>query len=86
MIGERIAEVVNIPAKCCCEQKADQLVLGSQKILYSLLNNDEALVLCPVLIVVANAPVDVNMNRFQVPSDKRLITLLNYNLFFFLIL
>ena len=82
MVGDGIAEVVNIPAKCCCEQKAEPLVIGTQKILYSLLKNDETLVLCPVLIVVANTPVDMNTNRFWVPSDKRLITLLNYNLFF----
>lgn len=82
MVGGGIAEVLNIPAKCCCEQKAERLIIGPQKILHSLLKNDEALVLRPVLIVVANAPVDMNMNRFWVPSDKRLITLLNCNLFF----
>lgn len=50
---------------------------------FSLLRNDEALVLCADLTVAANTPVDMNMTRFQVPSDKRLITLLNYSLIFF---
>lgn len=69
MVGDGIAEVVNIPAKCCYEQKAEQLVIGPQKVLHCLLKNNEALVLCPVLTVVANTPVDMNMNRFWVPSD-----------------
>lgn len=38
--------------------------------------------LCPVLTIVTNAPVDMNRNRFQVPSDKRFVTLPNYKLFF----
>lgn len=29
MVGGQIAEVVNIPAKRCCEQKAEQLVIGT---------------------------------------------------------
>lgn len=77
MVGDGIAEVVS-----CCDEKAEQLVICLQKIFYSLLKNDETPVLYPVLIVVANTPVDMNMNGLQVPGDERLIILLNYNLFF----
>lgn len=81
MVGDGLAEVVNIPAKHSCEQKAGQALAPRR--FFSLLRIDEAHVLCAVLTVAANTPVDMNMNRFQVPSDKRLITLLNYSLFFF---
>lgn len=47
MVGDGIAEVVDIPAKRCCEQKAEQLAIGTQKVLDSLLKNDEALVPSP---------------------------------------
>lgn len=53
-------------------------------LLFPLLKHDEALVAHPRGDV--STPVDMNMNRLGVPSDKRLITLLNYNLLFFLIL
>lgn len=65
-------------------QKTEQLGAAPQKILFPLLKHDEALVAHPH--GDASTPVDVNMNRLGVPSDKRLITLLNYNLLFFLIL
>lgn len=81
VVGDGLAEGVNIPAKHSWEQKAEW-VLAPRRFL-SLLRNDEALILCAALIVAANTPVDMNMNRFQVPSDKRLITLLNYSLIFF---
>lgn len=80
MVVGGLAEVINIPAKHSCEQKAEQ-VLALRRF-FSLLRNDEALVLCAILIVAANTLVDTNMNRFQVPGDKRLITLLNYSLVF----
>lgn len=78
MVVDGIAEMVS-----CCDQKAEQLVIGPQMIFYSLLKNDETPVLCPVLFVVANTLVDMSMNGLWVPGDKRLITLLNGNLFFF---
>jgi len=47
MVGDGIAEVVSIPAEYCCEQKAEQLVTGPWKILYSLQKNEEALLSSP---------------------------------------